>query len=68
MGLSSTRNPFPCVLSADHDFFATLQDRNGDTALTLVRTILDQGRFAAALALTQLLVAAGADVNHRSVR
>ena len=41
------------------------QDLNGDTALTLVRGLLERGRYAAALALTQRLVAAGADVNHR---
>ncbi len=38
---------------------------NGDTALTLVRCLLERGRYAAALTLAQRLVAAGADVNHR---
>jgi hypothetical protein len=41
------------------------QDVNGDTALTLVRCLLERGRYAAALTLAQRLVAAGADVNHR---
>ncbi len=41
------------------------QDMNGDTALTLVRCLLERGRYAAALTLAQRLVAAGADVNHR---
>ena len=46
-------------------YWPAQQDLNGDTALTLVRGVLERGRYAAALRLTQLLVAAGADVNHR---
>ena len=42
-------------------------DNHGDTPITLIRNILQEARFQEAAEVTELLLSAGADPNHRNV-
>ena len=42
-------------------------DNHGDTPITLIRNILQEARFKEAAQVTELLLAAGSDPNHRNV-